>query len=125
MTKIKTYLASAVHAWATDNNLTPYILVDGHNKAAVVPRDMLNSDGRIVLSVAHRSVEALTFGKEAIEFNTSFSRQPIHVVVPYSALLAIYAKENGQGMVFPAEAEEAEVVESQPIRKKLKLSIVK
>jgi stringent starvation protein B len=63
-------------------------------------------DGKLVLNIRPAAIEALSLGDEAIEFNTRFSGKSTYIYVPVGAVLAIYAKENGQGMVFDAEKSE-------------------
>ena len=63
-------------------------------------------DGKIVLNIRPQAVQGLTLGNEEIEFNARFSGKPMHIVTPIAAVMAIYAKENGKGMIFDQEDEE-------------------
>jgi len=102
MTPLKPYLIRAIYDWILDNNLTPHMLVDAENPKAVLPQQFVQ-DGRIILNIRPAAVEALSLGNDAIEFNTRFSGKSTYVNAPIGAVLAIYAKENGKGMVFEAE----------------------
>jgi len=82
--------------------LTPYILVDAAAPGVDVPRSAVK-DGRVVLNVAARAVAQLDLGKDYVRFTARFSGVSQSVEVPMSGILAVYAQENGQGMMFPAE----------------------
>ncbi len=105
MTPLKPYLIRAIYEWVLDNNLTPHLLVDANNPNAMLPMQFAQ-DGKLVLNIRPAAIEALSLGDEAIEFNTRFSGKSTYIYVPVTAVLAIYAKENGQGMVFDAEKSE-------------------
>jgi stringent starvation protein B len=105
MTSLKPYLIRSIYQWIIDNNLTPYLLVDAENKDALLPLQFID-DGKIVLNIRPAAVDALSLGNELIEFNARFSGKPMYVVAPVVAVLAIYAKENGKGMVFNPEDDE-------------------
>ena len=102
MSSNRPYLVRAMYDWISDNGLTPYILVDAGAPGVNVPRSAIK-DGRVVLNVAARAVAQLELGKEFVRFNARFSGVGQSVEVPMSGILAIYAQENGQGMMFPAE----------------------
>ncbi|MEC4748207.1 ClpXP protease specificity-enhancing factor [Methylomicrobium sp. Wu6] len=104
MTSLKPYLIRSVYEWVTDNSLTPYLLVDAEHPGAIVPREFVE-DGRIVLNARPEAVQGLSLGNEAIEFNARFGGVGKHIFVPIRAVLAIYAKENGKGMIFDPEEE--------------------
>jgi stringent starvation protein B len=107
MSSARPYLLRAMHAWITDNGLTAYILVNAEREGVVIPRDYA-VDGKIVLNISGSAVRALDIGNEGISFNARFGGQPQEIRVPIGAVEAIYAKENGQGMVFNEESEPAE-----------------
>jgi stringent starvation protein B len=107
MTPLKPYLIRSIYQWIIDNNLTPYLLVDAENKEAVLPLQFVD-DGKIVLNIRPAAVDALSLGNELIEFNARFSGKPMYVVAPIVAVMAIYAKENGKGMVFNPDDEETD-----------------
>jgi len=129
MTSNRPYLLRALYEWISDNGLTPYILVDATVQGVITPPHVVK-DGRVVLNIAMRAVSQLELGKEAIRFLARFSGVSQSVEVPLSAVLAIYAQENGQGMMFPPE-ESHEVPptpsppESPPPRKGGHLRVVK
>jgi stringent starvation protein B len=100
MTPIKLYLMRAVHDWAVDNRFTPQVLVDATAAGVKVPMNYVQ-DGRIVLNVHPRSVQQLEFGDDALRFSARFGAQSLRVEIPHAAVLAIYARENSQGITFP------------------------
>lgn len=102
MTPLKPYLIRAIYDWILDNNLTPHLLVNAEDPNALLPQQFVQ-DGRIILNIRPAAVEALSLGNEAIEFNTRFSGKSTYINAPISAIMAIYAKENGKGMVFEIE----------------------
>ncbi len=98
-TSSQPYLIRAIYQWIIDNDLTPYLLVDASNDDVVVPRHYIENH-KIILNVAPRAVTNLELGNEQVWFDARFAGNPMHVQFPVLAVLAIYAKENGQGMVF-------------------------
>jgi len=99
MTSSQPYLIRAIYDWIIDNNFTPYLLVNAENDYAMIPRDFVE-DGKIVLNINPSAISDLQLGNDYIMFNARFSGKAMEVSVPISAILAIYAKENGQGMMF-------------------------
>ena len=99
LTSSQPYLLRAIYDWIVDNELTPYVLVDASNDDVIVPQEYIDN-GKIVLNIAPRAVSNLDLGNEAILFDARFSGRPMQVSFPVGSVLAIYAKENGQGMVF-------------------------
>ncbi|MGN6381409.1 MAG: ClpXP protease specificity-enhancing factor, partial [Dyella sp.] len=102
MTSNRPYLLRAIYDWITDNNLTPYILVDAVREGVRVPPQVIKN-GQVVLNLAMRAVANLDLGNEWISFQARFSGVSQSILIPVSAVLALYAQENGQGMMFPAE----------------------
>ncbi len=102
MTSLKPYLIRSIYEWIIDNQLTPHLLVDADNSEAILPRDYIE-DGKIVLNLRPEAIQGLILGNEQIEFNARFSGTAMHIVAPTSAVLAIYARENGKGMMFDPE----------------------
>ncbi len=102
MTPSRPYLIRAIHEWIVANAFTPYILVDANFPEVVVPRQFVR-DGKIVLNLSPMAVQGLTLGNERIEFRARFSGRAMDITVPTAGVLAIYANENGQGMVFNEE----------------------
>lgn len=103
MSSNRPYLLRAIYEWISDNGLTPYLLVNATFAGVRVPEHAVK-EGRIVLNVAARAVAQLDFGKDWVRFLARFSGISQAVEVPITAVLAIYAHENGEGMVFPVEA---------------------
>ncbi len=102
MTSLKPYLIRSIYEWIIDNQLTPHLLVDADNPEATLPQDYIE-DGKIVLNLRPEAIQGLTLGNEEIQFNARFSGTAMHIATPTSAVLAIYAKENGKGMMFDPE----------------------
>ena len=96
------YLIRALYEWLVDNDLTPHLLVAADREEVVVPGQYVK-DGRIILNVSPTAVQMLELGNELISFSARFGGVPTAVRVPPSAVLGIYARENGQGMLFPDE----------------------
>jgi stringent starvation protein B len=93
------YLIRALHDWCTDNGFTPYIAV--HVDASVqVPKEYVKNS-EIVLNVGFEATSGLKLGNDVIEFKARFGGQAREIVVPIDHVVAIYARENGQGMAFP------------------------
>ncbi|HEU0276688.1 MAG TPA: ClpXP protease specificity-enhancing factor [Rhodanobacteraceae bacterium] len=103
MTSNRPYLLRAVHAWICDNDLTPYIVVDAAAAGVRVPPQVV-SDGRVVLNLAPRAVAHLEIGNDAITCMARFGGVSQPLEVPITAVQAIYARENGQGMLLAADA---------------------
>jgi len=102
MTPLKPYLIRSIYEWITDNNLTPHLLVNAEYPGVNLPMDFVE-DGRIVLNVRPEAIQGLMLGNDEIQFNARFSGKPMRINAPIQAILAIYAKENGRGMVFDPE----------------------
>ncbi|TRX03835.1 ClpXP protease specificity-enhancing factor [Candidatus Methylobacter oryzae] len=115
MTSLKPYLIRSIYEWIIDNSLTPHLLVDAENTSAILPQEFIE-DGKIVLNIRPEAIQGLSLGNEEIEFNARFSGKPMHIVTPVTAVLAIYAKENGKGMIF--DQEEHDDNEPPPPEKK-------
>lgn len=99
MTSNRPYLLRAIYDWVSDNNLTPYVLVDATAEGVRVPPQVVR-DGQVVLNLAMHAVADLDLGNEWINFKARFSGASHAVSFPVNAVLAIYAQENGQGMMF-------------------------
>ncbi len=102
MTSSRPYMARALYDWILDNNCTPYILVDANREGVAVPMEYVN-DGQIVLNISPSAVRSLEIGNDVLTFDGRFGGQALTIFVPFEALMAIYARENGQGMVFEVE----------------------
>ena len=106
------YLVRALHDWCTDNGFTPYVAV--HVDASVqVPMEYVKNN-EIVLNVSFEATSDMQLGNEAIEFKARFGGVTREIVVPMDHVVAIYARENGQGMAFPMPT--AAGVEATPAR---------
>lgn len=128
MTPLKPYLIRSIYEWITDNSLTPHLLVNAEYPGVNLPMDFVE-DGRIVLNIRAEAVQSLALGNDEIEFNARFSGKPMRINAPIQAVLAIYAKENGRGMVFdPEEIDEDNPPPTEPENKppqKPQLRVVK
>ncbi|MCI0508537.1 stringent starvation protein B [Chromohalobacter marismortui] len=102
MLSSRPYLARALYEWLLDNEHTPYIVVDAEREGVSVPRQYVQN-GQIVLNVSPSAVRDLSIENAAVTFGARFSGQPMQVIVPMEALIALYARENGVGMVFGHE----------------------
>ncbi len=102
-TSTRPYLIRALHDWCTDNGFTPYVavFVDAHVQ---VPSEYVKNN-EIVLNVGFEATSALKLGNETIEFRARFGGSSREIVVPIDHVIAIYARENGQGMAFPMPSE--------------------
>ena len=98
------YLVRALYDWCTDNGFTPYVAVKV-NARVQVPREYVQG-GEIVLNISMDATSALKLGNEFIEFKARFGGQARDIMVPMDRVMAIYARENGQGMAFPVSDEE-------------------
>ncbi|WP_131995526.1 ClpXP protease specificity-enhancing factor [Dokdonella fugitiva] len=107
MTSNRPYLLRAFYEWISDNGLTPYLLVDAAAEGVRVPPGAAK-DGRIVLNVAARAVGQFEIANDRVQFLARFGGISHSVYVPMAAVLAIYAQENGQGMMFQADGAPAE-----------------
>lgn len=105
MSSSKPYLLRAIYEWLIDNDLTPYVMVDAMQQGVSVPERYIE-DGRIVLNITPRAVGNFIMNNEALEFDARFGGVAYHVHVPVRTIAAIYAYENGRGMVFSDEDED-------------------
>ncbi len=102
MTSNRPYLIRALYEWIEHNGLTPYLLVNAEFPGVEIPKQYVQ-DGHIVLNINAVAVRDLRLGNDWIEFNARFSGIARTVCIPMAAVLAIYARENGQGMSFSDE----------------------
>ena len=111
MNSSRPYLVRALYEWIVDNDCTPHMLVNAEFPKVQVP-DGFASDGQIVLNISPSAVRHLHMDNEAVSFEGRFSGVAHSLFVPVGAILGIYARENGQGMVFelepPVDDEEAD-----------------
>ncbi len=99
-TSTRPYLIRALYEWCTDNGFTPYVAVLA-DETTQVPREHIKN-GEIVLNISFDATSSLKLGNDFIEFKARFGGAARDIVVPVDRVLAIYARENGQGMAFPA-----------------------
>lgn len=93
------YLIRAIYDWATDNGLTPHLLVAADYEGVVVPREYVQ-DGRITLNISPMAIQSLDLRADPIWFSARFSGKAFDVMVPPGAVLAVFARENGEGLIF-------------------------
>ena len=102
LTSTRPYLLRALYEWIGDNDMTPHLLVDATAEGVQVPKAAVK-DGRVVLNIAARAVAGLDMGNRELRFKARFGGVSQQVVVPMTAILAIYAQETGQGMMLPED----------------------
>ena len=108
------YLIRALHDWCTDNGFTPYLAVFVDAQVQVPAEYVKNNE--IVLNVGFEATSALKLGNDTVEFKARFGGHSREIVVPIDHVIAIYARENGQGMAFPmpTEAQPGATAEAPP-----------
>ncbi len=102
MKSSRPYLVRALYEWIVDNGCTPFVLVDAHWSGVEVPQQYVKN-GEIVLNVSPGAVANLLMSNDDVRFRGRFGGVPVEIVAPMAAILGIYARENGQGMVFEPE----------------------
>lgn len=113
MNSSRPYLLRAIYQWIVDNDCTPHLLVNAWAPGVEVPMDYVEND-KIVLNVGPGAAHGIELGDEAVTFDARFGGQPMAVVAPIPAVLAIYARENGQGMLFTEDdGSDAEAPETE------------
>jgi stringent starvation protein B len=128
-TATRPYLLRALHEWCTDNGYTPYVVVVV-DETVQVPLEFVKN-GEIVLNVSYDATSGMTLGNDYIEFKARFGGVPREIIVPVSRVMAIYARENGQGMSFPMAQTPSNLVspvlplsESRPVLSAVETSTV-
>lgn len=119
MTPTKPYLVRAFYEWIADNDCTPHVVVNAEIPGVDVPLEYVEN-GQIVLNVSMMAVQSLSLDNDSISFKAKFDGVSKHVFIPMHGVMAIYAKENGRGMVFPEE--ELDDDDPPPENKNLKLN---
>jgi stringent starvation protein B len=99
------YLLRAMHEWISDSQCTPHLVVDAGVTGVEVPRQYVQ-DGKIVLNVSWNATAQLQIGNDELSFSGRFGGASMQVRIPIGAVLAIYARETGQGMVFADESDQ-------------------
>lgn len=104
-TSTKPYMMRAIFEWCVDNGFTPY-LVARVDAATTVPMQFVR-DGQIVLNISYEATNAMKMDNESVRFNARFGGVAREIFIPVENVIAIYAHENGQGMVFEAHEQDA------------------
>ena len=107
----KPYLIRAIHEWCSDSNLTPYlsVKVDGNTR---VPTEYVKN-GEIVLNVSYDATHRLTIGNDGVQFSARFNGVSRECSIPIECVLGIFARENGQGLFFPAEEAQPPALQAE------------
>jgi stringent starvation protein B len=106
------YLIRALYEWCTDNGFTPYVAVKV-DASVQVPREHVQG-GEIVLNISYDATSSLKLGNDFIEFKARFGGQARDIMVPVHRVMAVYARENGQGMAFPVSDDETAALSAVP-----------
>ena len=118
MTSNRPYLIRAIHEWICDNGLTTHLAVNAVFPGVEVPQDFVQ-DGQIVLNIAPRAVTNFVADNDEIAFSARFGGVPMSIRVPINAVVAVFARENGQGMAFdPVDPPEPPSTPPEPVKKK-------
>ncbi|MCC7410222.1 MAG: ClpXP protease specificity-enhancing factor [Gammaproteobacteria bacterium] len=99
MTSTRPYLLRAIHEWIKDNHLTPHLLIDASADGVDIPSRYV-VDGQLILNISPTAVRDLDLGNDAVSCNVRFAGVATRIDIPLAAIKAIYAKENGKGIVF-------------------------
>ena len=114
MTSTRPYLIRGIYEWAADNGLTPHLLVDTTQEGVTVPTEFIE-DNKIILNVSNSAASNLSLGDEFISFSARFAGVSQEIFVPTSAVRAVYARENGMGIVLPEDSDLAETPSNGPV----------
>lgn len=126
MTSNRSYLIRALNEWILENDMTPHIAVDADAEGVDVPAHTIQ-ESKLVLNISPVAVQALMLGNDLITFSARFGGASYHISIPVKAVLAIYAKETGKGMIFPDEEldEKSSTKSAKANDKKVRLKVVK
>ncbi len=126
MNSNRPYLLRALNDWIIDNEMTPHLLIDADFPGTSVPQEFIQ-DGKIVLNISPAAVTNLLIDNDSVSFSARFAGVSTRIYLPVGAVTAIYAKENGHGMIFPEDNQESIDQEVKPPRtdKRPELKIVK
>lgn len=105
MSSTRPYLIRAFYEWIVDNEMTPYVVIDATTAMVRVPQQYIE-DGKIVLNISPMATEELMLSNHRIEFEASFGGKVEQISAPIRSVVAIYARENGRGMVFGDDDDE-------------------
>lgn len=106
MTPLRPYLLRSLYEWIEANNMTPYILVDAKAEGMIAPTEQAKNN-QIIFNIASRATHGLHLGDEWVEFSARFGGVPKQIQLPVAGIQAIYANENGRGIVFSNESEQS------------------
>lgn len=140
-TSSRPYLFRGLYEWLLDNQLTPHVIIAADLPGVEVPREQVQ-DGQLVLNISDTATRGLEISNDALSFSARFGGVPRQIYVPMAAVVAIYARENGAGMVFgqepgvaaeegqeatgsSEEAQDASLPEPAPSRQVSHLKVVK
>lgn len=124
MTSSKPYLIRGLYEWLLDNEVTPYILVDALHESVVIPKGIA-TEGKVVLNLAPGAIQGLEMTNEHISFSARFGGVAQQVYCPMPAVLAIYARENGEGMMFAEDDQKQAITTDTASESKQKKKTVK
>jgi stringent starvation protein B len=113
MTSTRPYLIRAFYDWIVDNDLTPHLVIDAEHADVTVPQQHVE-DGQIVLNISPNAVQELSLQNDWIHFDARFGGSNFNVSLPPAAVLGIYARENGHGMLFQDEEPSPEPPDDNP-----------
>lgn len=113
MKQQRPYLLRAIHEWIVDSQAIPYVLVDATIDGVRVPEEHIQ-DGQIVLNISANATRDLHIGDEYLMCSSRFDGRAFEVCLPMASIKAIYAKESGEGMVFPEETWQAAQADTPP-----------
>ena len=102
MTPSRPYLLRGLHEWIVDNQKTPHILVNAEAEGILAPTQFADA-GQLVLNISPTATRGLSLDNDGVAFEARFGGQPMQVYIPIEAVQAIYARENGRGMIFTPE----------------------
>ncbi len=106
MSPNRPYLIRALHEWIVDNGMTPHMLVDTEVEGVDVPSAVIQN-GKVILNTSPGAVQNLDIANEWLSMDARFSGKSEHIYVPVAAIIAVYAKENGQGMMFADDTDQS------------------
>lgn len=114
MATLRLHLFESVYDWIVDNGHTPYVLVSATLDGVVVPGEHIQDD-RIILNIHPRSIDRLTTTEVGLEFMARFNGRSRKIIVPAEALMALYARETSEGVVFQGDSVVTEILAEKPV----------
>lgn len=121
VTSTRPYLIRALYDWIVDNDYTPHLIVNTEQEHVTVPQQYVEN-GKIVLNISPSAVQSIDLGNDWISFNARFGGQSLDIGLPPDAVLGIYARENGEGMLFQEEQPESDPAQTPELDEKPKNS---